>query len=230
MISDDFCRKTLAGILHDAGFEVHELPVSKTTLKDHALLEPYDLIILNNDMVEGVEEEVFSFILAAKGFLLVDAALNRDDFPAASSRYVNPSMSPEEIVSRANSVVFRQKDIRKSPRISVNIVVEYVWQQKRFQSDLQNLSMSGAFIASLNPLPRDAVIDASFSLQEGGRTIRTVCRVLYSIGYDLDRGIIKHPSSSGKKIIAMPGMGVVFETISEEDRESIRRFVDENLF
>jgi hypothetical protein len=74
------------------------------------------------------------------------------------------------------------------------------------------------------------VIDASFSLQEGGRTIRTVCRVLYSIGYDLDRGIIKHPSSSGKKIIAMPGMGVVFETISEEDRESIRRFVDENLF
>ena len=230
MISDDICRKTLSGILHDADFDVHELPLTIATLKDHAVLEPYDLVILNADMIEGMKEAVFPFILAARGVLLVDAADNADMFSTTSSRYINPQMSPEEIVSRANSIVFQCKDIRKSPRLSVTLPVEYIWQQKHFQTNLQNLSMEGAFIATLNPPPRNELITAAFSLQEGAKTIRAVCRVLYSIGYDIDRGIISHPGSEGKKIMATPGMGVFFEVLSAEDRDSIRMFIDGNLY
>ena len=230
MISDDICRKTLSGILHDADFDVHELPATIATLKEHAVLEPYDLVILNADMLEGMEDAVFPFILAAKGVLLVDAADNADMFSTTSSRYINPQMSPEEIVSRANSIVFQGKDIRKFPRLNVTLVVEYIWQEKHFQTNLQNLSMEGAFIATLNPPPRNELITAAFSLQEGAKTIRAVCRVLYSIGYDLDRGIISHPGSAGKKIMATPGMGVFFEVLSAEDRDNIRMFIDGNLY
>ncbi|MBI5632730.1 MAG: hypothetical protein HZA15_04565 [Nitrospirae bacterium] len=50
------------------------------------------------------------------------------------------------------------------------------------------------------------------------------------IGYDLDRGIISYPSSADRKIIAMPGMGIFFESISDKDREAIRIFVKGKVF
>ncbi len=230
MIADDYCAKTLAQILAEADFEVDFPKIDVSTVQDASVLDPYDLVILNNDVAQSMEEGVFSLILSARGFLLIDSARNIVDFSTSSSRYINLYMSPEEIVSRVNSVLFQYKNIRKSPRISVNFDVEYYCGGSCFQSNVQNLSQNGAFIASLNPPSKSALITAYFSLPGREKTIKAVGRVLYSIGYDLERGIISHPSSVERKIIAMPGMGIFFETISDEDREAIRIFVEEKVF
>lgn len=230
LIADAFCTATLSQILAEADFDVDSLMIDISDIRDASVIDPYDIVILNTDVARNMEEGVFSLILSARGFLLVDSARNIADFSASSARYINPYMSPEEIVSRVNSVLFQHKNIRKSPRINVNFNVEYYSEGIWFQSTMQNLSQNGAFIASLNPPAKHALVTAYFSLPGGKAAIKAVGRVLYSIGYDLELGIISHPSSADRKIIAMPGMGIVFETISEEDREAIRIFVEEKVF
>ncbi len=230
LIADAFCAKTLAQILADADFDVDSLEVDISDIQDASVLNSYDLVILNNDVAQSMEEDIFSLILSARGFLLVDSVKNIADFSTSSTRYINPYMSPEEIVSRVNSVLFQHKNIRKSLRVSVNLDLEYYCEGTCFQSNVQNLSQNGAFIASLNPPAKNALITAYFSLPGGKRAIKAVGRVLYSIGYDLDRGIISHPGAADKKIIAMPGMGIFFETISDEDREAIRIYIEDKAF
>ncbi|MBI5849156.1 MAG: PilZ domain-containing protein [Nitrospirae bacterium] len=230
LIEDDFCAKTLKQILEDADFDVDLPKIEISKVQDASVLDPYDLVILNSEVAQRTEEGFFSLILSARGFILVDSAKNIADLSISSMRYIDPYMSPEEIVSRVNSVLFQYKNIRKSPRISVNLPVDYRCGSSWFQSNIQNLSQNGAFIASLNPPEKNELISAHFTLTGDEKPISVIGRVLYSIGYDLDRGIISHPGSSDRKIVAMPGMGIFFEKISDEDREAIRIFVDERAF
>jgi|Deesub1362A_J573_1020465.scaffolds.fasta_scaffold00077_56 hypothetical protein len=212
--STKFLKTTLFELLKESDFDV---TLFEGDLTDAKKLSDYDVIIVDDAFTSGKDEEsFFKLLLSTTGFLIVDS-----------------KMSPEEILSRVNNIVYRKAGtkglpIRSSPRITVNIDVEYVFQEKHYKSIIQTLSAKGAFITTLNPPPKGSRLKLSFSLPQGKNKIEAVGKVLYSIGYDLNRGIISHPASQDKKIIALPGMAVFFEEISEPDARSIMEFIEQN--
>jgi hypothetical protein len=223
----DFFRSTLFTLLRENGFliEVIELPDL-----DNAIASEYDLLVMSADVAaEGGEEAFFRLLFSAKDFLLVGG----EKEPPPS--FISYLMSPEEVIARINGIIYSRKagieglPVRSSPRVSVNVEVHYEFGGLLHRSTIQTLSARGAFIATLKPPARDCRLALSFELPGAGM-IEAGARVLYRIEYDLQKGIIAHPSSQGKKIAAIPGMAVFFEEISEKDLASIRDFVERKTF
>jgi hypothetical protein len=71
----------------------------------------------------------------------------------------------------------------------------------------RDISAGGLFITTKNPLPLDSVVRLTFSLGAGHPNTLCAGRVVYS-----QKGM---------------GMGIQFADLSETDRESLEKFVDE---
>ncbi len=228
--STRFFQTTLVDILKESDFDVDLHETDSINIKDTSIRKKYDLVIISKDLAIGVEEELFDFLLSTKGFLLVDETDELIKPSVEPPFYINNLMGPEEIISRVNNVIYGKagkggRSTRRSPRVKVNILVEYRFEGKRYTSKIKNLSVYGAFISSLNPPPKDSLIEMSFKIPNTEERIETTGRILYRIGFNLNRGIISHPISTDKKIIALPGIGISFEKISKKDRETLKSFI-----
>lgn len=225
--STPFFERMLPGILKDSGYQVDLFEAATIDEKNISRFHNYSLLILSADLVETLAaEDFFSCVLATRGFLIAESGdcISRS-FPGGAE-HISHTMSPEEIIFKVNNIVYRSNNERKSPRVTVNIDVEYECQGKRYKSKITTISLFGLFISSLNPLQNNARIKLAFFLPREGKKIEATGRVLYSIGYNLLKGIISHPESSDKKIIAHPGMGVFFEDLSEADWKTLQAFID----
>ncbi|GAB4390061.1 MAG: hypothetical protein Kow0025_19530 [Thermodesulfovibrionales bacterium] len=228
LIGETPLLRELCALLSENGFEVSALSLEDARGGD--LGAEYDLVIANADLAWVYGEEAFlKLLLSARDFLL--AGGDREPPPS----FINYLMSPEDVVARVNGIIYNMKagaeglPVRSSPRVPVDIAVEYEHDGVPHQSALQTLSAKGAFISALNPLPRGAVLKLSFALPGGGASIESRARVLYTIEYDLARGIISHPTSSEKAIAALPGMAVLFEEIPEPASKAIEAFIRQSL-
>lgn len=225
--SSDFFRKTLYDLFIDHDFEVKLLDIGFSELESVDVVN-YNLIIVRADFASsGGEKAFFDFLLSANSFILVDDG----EKPPAQS--ISRKMSLEEILLKVGNTIFtaggaKGVPVRSSPRIQVNLDVQYVLGDKRYRSTINLLSNNGAFIASLTPPPKDSVLKLYFSLSEGGAVIEATARVLYSIGYNLESGIISRTGAGDKKAIASPGMAVFFEEMKESGKEAVTAYVDRN--
>ncbi|GMT49885.1 MAG: hypothetical protein IEMM0008_1424 [bacterium] len=231
--STKFFKTTLFDILKESDFEVDRYDVDSINLKDKPL-QGYDVVIISANLSKNVEEEeLFSFLLSSKGFLLADANINKLGSFTDSTSYIDDCMSPEEILSRINTIIYKRtsaRPARNTPRMTTNVDVEYEFEGQYYKSKILSISKNGAFIRSLNPLPEGSLIKLQISLPLRDKKIGAVGRVLYSIVCDLANGIITQKDSCEKKIIALPGMGISFEEISEVEIEAIMSYIDLNLF
>jgi hypothetical protein len=225
--STPFFEGMLPGILKDSGYEVDFFKAATIDEKIISRFYNYSLLILSADLVEKLaEEDFFSCVLATRGFLVAESGDRISGSFPGGAEHISHTMSPEEIIFKVNNIVYRSHNVRKSHRVTVNIDVEYECQERWYKSKITTISLFGLFISTLNPLQNNARIRLAFFLPPEGRKIEATGRVLYSIGYNLLKGIISHPESSDKKIIAHPGMGVFFENLSEADRETLRVFIE----
>jgi len=225
--ANTFMKTRLADILRQGDFSV-DLYDSNTipSLLDERLYT-YHMVIASADLAAGWDEDaMINSSMAARGFLVFEDQEHAWD--KEPSFLIHTGMSPEEIIAKVNGVLFLNSNMRKTPRVKFNQRVEYGYEGNHCQSTLQDISESGVFISTLAPPPVGTKISLHFSLP-GGRDIAVDGYVVYCIAYNLERNIISHPSSRTKKIIGLPGMGVVFDNISEEDRTAIRAFIKNNL-
>lgn len=231
--STEFFKTTLLDILKESNFEVDQYDVDSINLKDKPL-QGYDVVIISANLFKDVrEDELFSFLLSSKGFLLADDNISNLESFTDSISYIDGNMSPEEILSRVNTVIYKGAGIRparNNPRITMNIDVEYEFEGKHHKSKILSLSKNGAFISSLNPLPEGSKIKVQISIPMRDKKIKAVGRVLYSVVCNLANGIITQNGSCEKKVIALPGMGISFEKISNVDMEAIMFHIGLNLF
>jgi hypothetical protein len=224
--STEFFSNTLFNLFADSEFEAELLDLGIEDLKTVDTGD-YDLFVIRADLSSDISEESFvDFLLSTKSFLLVDDGEN------TSPQYINPKMSLEDIISKVGNNIFRTRTsrgiARSSPRIKVNIPVEYVHDDACHKSVIINLSRNGTFIVTLNPPPKDSVVDLSFALPQRDEFIRSTGRVIYSIGFDIETGIISKTGEADKKIVATPGVAVFFEDMKETDREAIESFIEAN--
>lgn len=221
---NNFTRTALFGILSESDFEVDVLDTDAVEFSHPDRFADYAVVIVEMELGKGKEEEFFAFLLSLKGFLLVNPECSIADISIGTPRYIDRFTTPEEIITKINDIIFSKSNQRHAPRVGVNIDVEYEFQGNRYKSRIQNLSRNGAFIGTLNPPDKNSLIKISFALPEC--KIETEGRVVYRIGYNLEKGIISHPGSTDKKITAMPGMGIVFETMPEQTRIVIQTFLE----
>ena len=218
-----YLRTDLTDILRATGFivDLYGPDTIQSLFRDR--LHEYTVVIAGDDLLTGLaDESVIGSSLAARGFFVFD------DQGQAWDReppfLINADMSPELIIAKINDIMFMNTNTRKSPRIRLNQPVDYEYDGNRCQSTFQDISENGAFIITLAPPPNGTKITMRFSLP-GGPDIVVMGRSIYTIGYNLTQRIISHPSSCDKKIIALPGVGVMFCRISDADRMAIRDFI-----
>ncbi len=220
----DYMRGRLADLLRSGGFDVDlRAPADVASVFDRRL-HTYEVIIVSTDMTAGLKEnKIFESMLDARGFLFLDE--NSRNRGTEQSFLIHPEMSPEEIIATVNNLIFLNSNLRKSQRIKVSLPVEYECEDRLMRSTIQDLGENGLFISSLAPPPTGARISVRFALP--GRTADVIAggRVAYCIVCDLDRCIISHPATPEKRIVALPGFGIMFDDISIADRDGIREFV-----
>ncbi len=79
-----------------------------------------------------------------------------------------------------------------------------------------NLSVDGMFLETVNPYPEGTRFAIRFNLPGSTKTIHAVVEVVYSLEETLNEGDWE-----------LPGMGVHFVALDNDDRELISDFLDE---
>ena len=133
--------------------------------------------------------------------------------------YIYKSAPVEEILFRVNRVLFPVgQDTRKYPRVPVNIAVEYRLNSMWHHAYSSTLGGNGLFIRTVNPPEEGLGIVVKFNLPNVGRVVQAEGTVVWSNEYD-----------AASRKTSFPGMGIQFDSINEEDRLHIERFVQDQL-
>jgi len=202
-------------------------PINVSSLVEQHL-HTHDVIIANSGLAAVLKEDtIFNALLTATGFLIYEE--KHVEGGPEPLFLIHAGMSPEDIIAKINNIVYLNSNVRKSMRVKVNLPVSYEYDGQNYQSSFQELSERGGFILTLSPPSNGTKIIVRFSIP--GEHFMTVAtgRVIYSIKCNLDQQIIAHPSSYDKKIISLPGVGIVFEQISVENQEVIKNFIETHL-
>lgn len=153
-------------------------------------------------------EEIFS--LKAKGFVGA----------------INARTSPEDTAFLVNKALFYSRMLKRNPRVPVNIPVELSSGAKVIRTNASMLSRDGIFVITMNPLPVNSLCDLVFSLPGCERPFKTVARVLYIISINKDLGIIADPRDPFKRLVAHPGMAMLFVDMGGEERALIEAYIE----
>jgi len=104
-------------------------------------------------------------------------------------------------------------ELRKTPRVPVNILIQYQTPDQFFQDYIKNVSLGGLFIETESPLPVGTKLNIPFSLPEMKNPIIT-------------DGIVVHAMKVGKKAKpAAGGMGIRFSDLNNKCKQSLESYL-----
>ncbi len=139
---------------------------------------------------------------------------------------INARTSPEDTAFLVNKAVFYSKMLKRNPRVPVNIPVELSAGVKVIKANASMLSRDGIFVITMNPLPVNSLCDLVFKLPGSEETFKTVTRVLYNISINKDLGIIADPRDPFKRLVAHPGMAMLFVDMGVDERARIEAYIE----
>jgi hypothetical protein len=224
--TSEYIRTHLAAILRSAEFDVEVISPAAVPSRNDCRLREYDVIIASANLATCLQEDsLFESLTNVRGYLVVEE--NQENLANIPSFLMHPGMSPEDIIARINNVIYLNSSRRSSPRIRVNLPVVYEFDGKRFRSTILDLSENGLFIGTLASPPINTRITMQFVLIQGKSQIGAIGRSVYRIGCNFDQSIISSPAAPDKKIVALPGVGIRFDEVSNEDRDAIRGFIQQ---
>lgn len=138
-------------------------------------------------------------------------------------------MSLEDVLHAMNDKRYQTENTRKSMRILQELDIAYHFGNHQYFGKTYNISVGGAFIKTLNPLPDNAEIDIELFLPDDKNTaLKIKGKVLYNITFDADKNILVHPKLPGQKIPSHPGLAISFEKIHADDLKILTRFISED--
>ncbi len=122
--------------------------------------------------------------------------------------------SPQELVFRVNRVLYaeRQSAGRVSPRVPVNIPASFDGIDGPAQGRILNLSETGLFLATDQPLPTNRNLTVRFALQVGAEPIAATCRVVWT-------------NAGGEEQRYFRGMGLQFLQLRPAARAELQTFL-----
>ncbi|MBM2838997.1 MAG: response regulator receiver modulated PilZ sensor protein [Deltaproteobacteria bacterium] len=105
--------------------------------------------------------------------------------------------------------------IRNHIRVSIEAEVTYFHNGKEYSGRMQNVSSTGGFIETAEPLPTGSIINLSFTIPNTANRVEAVVEVIRIIPKDSD--------SPSTRIV--PGIGIQFITITWEGKKIIDGYV-----
>ncbi len=134
--------------------------------------------------------------------------------------------SPEDTAFLVNKALFYSRMLKRNPRVPVSLPVELSVGVRVLKTTASMLSRDGIFVITMNPLPVNSLCDLAFRLPGSAHTFKTVARILYNITINKDLGIIADPRDPFKRLVAHPGMAMLFVDMSGEERERIEAYIE----
>lgn len=130
---------------------------------------------------------------------------------------LDKSVTPEEIVTKINSIIFGQKgEARKNPRIPIFIPVEYQVDGKISSAYISSISPGGLFIQTDRPPYLGKEINVKFKLPKRPQVIEGHGVILYISP--------KHQKAMGTP--RPPGMGIRFKDLDETAKTLIGAYIE----
>lgn len=104
---------------------------------------------------------------------------------------------------------------RSHIRVSIDTEACYFHNGREYSGRMHNLSLSGGFIETSDPLPSGSIINLSFTIPNSSNRVETVVEVI--------RVIPKIPEAPSTRIV--PGIGIRFLTISFKGKKIIDGYI-----
>ncbi len=217
-----FFRARISDMLVDAG---HRVVFAKDGSEAIARLEkrPEDIDLLTLDLempntdgfgvLEWLNENDF---LDSFPVLVITSNPKTDELTErlgslGASGLLSKSFSHEQIVNCINRILFtRETDSRVEPRVLVSVSGDYTVDEKKHIAFLLNLSTTGLCLRTRKELKRGSTIELKFSIP-GSSTILEI------------KGFVKWSAPS---VGAKNKSGIRFTSLSREDAEALRLFVE----
>ena len=204
MGSDSFVTNRIIPILKDAGMDV---------------VRELDTSVHYHVAITQLPSSSKIISLATKGTALIAVDLAGCASPEAPfEAELCPELSTEEILRRANELIYRRLNAKRPPRIAAQLLVMVKGPGRAMQSSTVDISEGGLFVRSLNPFPPDTQV--RIRLLEDGEAAELTGKVVYTIGPDGD--ILVQHGMDDRPVSAHPGMAISFDADQEKQ---IRRWL-----
>jgi len=233
LIADDTLplRVMLEEVLTDAGHEVIGASDGKTAWEIMTSCKfNLDLVVLDLLMPGMSGFEVLASlkkelpdrkfpVLVISGVFKTDKEMLRLKELGANG-YLSKTAVVDEILYRVNSVFFQPGPSakRKYPRVIFNLPVEYQFNGAKHSSYTTTLSLGGCFVRTLKPATKDSIINLTLIGVKDNQNIITTARTAWINTYDENR-----------KANTLPGMGVEFLELSQEQKQLLNQIIEKKL-
>ncbi len=127
--------------------------------------------------------------------------------------------TPEQIIFRINTALFPDKAFKGTnprERVPVSVPVDFTLGEIKRTGFLLNISETGTFLHAKISILTGAIIELKFSLPGVDRL------------YDL-RGVVRWSTNEVSSKTFFGGYGIMFISISDEEREALRKFVESEI-
>jgi uncharacterized protein (TIGR02266 family) len=232
LVADDTLpmRIMLQDVLTEAGFDVVTAcdgAEAWTTICEDP--EGFDLYIIDLLMprmtgfeilekLEPYQDPFAKKVLVVTGIFKSQKEINRLKELGALG-YITKTALVDEILFRVNQVFYYgHENTRKFPRLLKSLPVDYQAGENNVSSYTSNLSLGGAFIRTINPVPEGEHIDVSFRIPDINLAVEAKARVAWTNEYETYR-----------KKSSLPGMGVEFVSIDSGVLDSMDSFIQDQL-
>jgi uncharacterized protein (TIGR02266 family) len=132
--------------------------------------------------------------------------------------FMTKAFPPEEIVYRINRLLFSEKTDERSAdkRIPISVPVDYTVNDTSYTGFILNISTTGIFLHTMIGILPETVVRLKFSLPGSDRV------------FDVE-GIVKWSTSLSTSKGLFIGAGIKFASLTEEESETVKRFVVEEI-
>jgi len=230
LVADDslFFRTKLSDVLIEAGHRVRFARDGREVIREiEADPDHLDLLMLDLQMpeVDGfgvlqwINENGFRDrfpVLAITGVYEPATVMDRIRRQGASG-LMSKDFSPEQVIFRVNRLLFQdksEKGAQPRTRVPVSIPVDFNVGEHVQTGFILNISETGVYLHTKFELLSGALVHLRFSLPGSSGKI-----------YDV-KGLVRWTTSDIAKKTLFGGGGIMFTTISPEDQEEIKAFVE----
>jgi CheY-like chemotaxis protein len=225
--------RSLVDLLNEGGFNVDFCSDPETTYRKlKNSVRPVDLLIIDLECVQDTDGFLFLKALKEQDFCravkiivttnsVLDPRLSSSKNSLGICAFFNKARPFEElfyIVADVTPPGFQ--NLRRSRRVPVRILVNYLVNGKAQSHYASNLSRDGIFIRNSEADPVGTIADVSFNLPgNSSLTLQAKAKVVRALRYHTNVSSLRYETFP-------PGNGLVFTDMTDEHRQILKEFVD----
>jgi uncharacterized protein (TIGR02266 family) len=224
--------RTLVDSLNDGGFNADfcsDPEITYRKLKNS--VRPVDLLIIDLGCIQDTDGFVFLKLLKEQEFCknlkiiittnsILDPRLNSAQRELGIYAFFNKARSLEELFYIVADIVPPGgQDLRKSRRVPVRFLVNYLVNEKAQFYYASNLSQGGIFVRKSQADPVGTSVQLSFNLPGNSATLEAKAKVVRVLQYPVNVSSLRYETFP-------PGNGLVFTEMSEDHWSLLKKFVD----